>query len=202
MGIGRIERLTNSWLRLKARLFTLLLCSQFQECGVGSRISPPFRFGGLHQISLGEGVIISRDCWIQTIEGGDCFSPKLRIGSRSGIGMGASISAAHKIVIGEYVLLGRNVYISDHAHAFEDPDTPIMHQGLNRITPVQIGSETWLGQNVVVLPGVTIGQHCVIGANSVVKTAVPDFSVAVGVPARVVRHYSKHTRQWERVGPA
>jgi acetyltransferase-like isoleucine patch superfamily enzyme len=155
---------------------------------------------GLKQIVLGEGVLIERDCWIQTIpdDKGD-NEAKLVIGPHAGIGMGASISAASKVVIGEDVLLARNVYISDHAHAFEDITVPIMHQGINRIAPVSIGRGTWLGQNVVVLPGVAIGEHCVIGANSVVNSSIPDFSVAVGAPARVVRRYNRETAAWERI---
>jgi acetyltransferase-like isoleucine patch superfamily enzyme len=96
--------------------------------------------------------------------------------------------------------LARNVYISDHAHAYENLDMPIMHQGIDSIAPVSIGRNTWLGENAVVLPGVTIGQHCVIGANAVVNTSIPDFSVAVGAPARVVRQFNKNSGQWERVG--
>ena len=84
-------------------------------------------------------------------------SPKLIIKAHTGIGMGAHISAAKQILIEEYVLLGRNVHISDHTHAFENIQTPIIQQGINGIAPVSIGRGTWLGQNVVVLPGVTIG---------------------------------------------
>jgi acetyltransferase-like isoleucine patch superfamily enzyme len=145
-------------------------------------------------------VQIERDCWIHVVGGYDEEnSPKLIIKSHAGIGMGATISAARQVVIGEYVLLARNVYISDHAHAYENLDVPIMHQGINGIAPVSIGRETWLGQNVVVLPGVTIGQHCVIGANSVVNSSIPDFSVAVGSPARVVKQYNRNTGRWERI---
>ena len=188
MNIGAIERTMRFWSSVRTRLFTLLLSSQFRDFGTGARISPPFRFWGLNEISLGENVIINPDCWIQTIPSqGEETSAKLLIGSNAGIGMGASISAAREIVIGEYVLLARNVYISDHTHAFEDVEIPIMRQGINGIAPVSIGARTWLGQNVVVLPGVSIGQHCVIGANSVVNSSVPDFSVAAGVPARVVK---------------
>jgi acetyltransferase-like isoleucine patch superfamily enzyme len=186
--------------RIRTRLFTLLLASQFKEAGSGSRISPPFRCYGLNQIMLGRDVQIERDCWIQTIPGnGPDNEAKLVIGSYAGIGMGACISAARKVMIGEHVLLGRNVYISDHAHAFEDIKVPIMRQGITGISPVSIGRNTWLGQNVVVLPGVTIGEHCVIGANSVVKSSIPDFSVAVGAPARVVKRYNRETGVWERV---
>jgi acetyltransferase-like isoleucine patch superfamily enzyme len=96
-------------------------------------------------------------------------------------------------------LLGRNVHISDHTHAFENINTPIIQQGINGIAPVSIGRGTWLGQNVVVLPGVTIGRHCVIGANSVVKSSIPDFSVAVDAPARVVKSYDPKTGRWKKI---
>jgi lipopolysaccharide O-acetyltransferase len=171
MPIGTIERALHLALSIRTRLFTLLLSSQFRELGAGSRISPPFRFYGLDEMRLAERVMINRDCWIQTIPGREQGSEaKLVIGAHANIGMGATISAARQVVIGEYALLARNVYISDHAHAFEDVETPIMHQGINHIAPVTIGKHTWLGQNVVVLPGVTIGDHCVIGANSVVNS--------------------------------
>jgi len=200
MSIGAIEKMLHTGSRIRTRLFTLLLSSQFKEMGAGARISPPFRFYGLNQMSLGECAMINRDCWIQTIPGGERGNEaKLVIRSHADIGMGASISAAHKVIIGEYALLARNVYISDHAHAFGNIEMPIVYQGINGIAPVVIGKHTWLGQNVVVLPGVTIGERCVIGANSVVKSSIPDFSVAVGAPARVVKRYNRGTGAWERV---
>jgi acetyltransferase-like isoleucine patch superfamily enzyme len=200
MSIGAIEKVLHTSSRIHTRLFTLLLSSQFKEMGAGARISPPFRFYGLNQMSLGECAMINRDCWIQTIPGDrQDKAAKLIIGSHAGIGMGAHISAAKQVLIGEYVLLARNVHIADHAHAFENIDVPIMKQGINRIAPVSIGRSSWLGENVVVLPGVTIGEHCVIGANSVVKSSIPDFSVAVGAPARVVKRYNRGTGAWERV---
>ncbi|MGO8697117.1 MAG: acyltransferase [Limisphaerales bacterium] len=164
------------------------------------RISPPFRFYGLNQIVLGQGAQIERDCWIQTIpDDQESNEAKLLIGPHAGIGMGASISAARKVMIGEYVLLARNVYISDNSHAFKNIELPIMRQGLDRIAPVAIGRKTWLGQNVVVLPGVSIGEHCVIGANSVVNSSIPDFSLAAGAPARVIKRYNEQGGAWERV---
>lgn len=148
---------------------------------------------------LGEGVQIERDCWIQTIgESPEDKEVKLIIGARAGIGMGACISAAKMVTIGEHVLLARNVYISDHTHAYEDINVPIMKQGINNMKPVSIGRHSWLAQNVVVLPGVSIGEHCIIGANSVVNCSIPDFSVAVGAPARVVKRYNSLTMKWEK----
>jgi acetyltransferase-like isoleucine patch superfamily enzyme len=149
-------------------------------------------------MSLGEAVIIHRDCWITIAAGSRPKGIKLIIGSHCGIGMGATIAAAQQVVLGEHVLLARNVYIADHGHAFSDPSRPIMDQGIDSIQPVSIGKNSWLGQNVVVLPGVAIGEHCVIGANSVVNRSVPDFSVAVGSPARVVKRFNRQKNLWEK----
>ncbi len=90
--------------------------------------------------------------------------------------------------LGRRVLLARNVYIADHAHAFDDPARAVLDQGISRIAPVEIGDGAWLGENVVVGPGVQIGPGAVIGANAVVLESVPARCVAVGAPARVVRH--------------
>jgi len=82
------------------------------------------------------------------------------------------------------------VYISDHRHEFGDPVVPIADQGITGIRPVRIGDGAWLGQNVVICPGVTIGRNAVVGANSVVRHDVPDFAVVAGAPARLIRMIS------------
>ena len=86
--------------------------------------------------------------------------------------------------------MARNVYVADHMHAFEDGSRGVLDQGINRVAPVEIADGAWLGQNVVVGPGVRIGHGAVIGANAVVLEDVPDFTVAVGAPARVVRSFA------------
>ncbi len=194
-----IEGCLDIWTRLRTRLYTLLIGREFQSIGRGTRISPPFRFSNLGKIRLGEQVMIHRDCWIQVLpcEDND-HAAKLVIDSHAGIGMGATISAAKQVAIEEYVLLARNVYISDNRHAFEDVTDPIMSQGLDKPAPVRIGRHSWLCQNVCVLPGATIGEHCVIGANSVVRGEIPSYSVAVGAPARVVKQFNLATRLWEK----
>jgi acetyltransferase-like isoleucine patch superfamily enzyme len=89
------------------------------------------------------------------------------------------------------------VYITDQNHGYEDITRPISQQTQPE-RAVVIGDGSWLGYGAVVLPGVTIGKHCVIGANSVVTSDIPDFSVAVGVPARVIRRYDA-TAGWIKV---
>src|SRR5215471_16985560 len=116
-----IEQLLHWRVRLVRRLYTRMLIGRFHEFGDGSSITPPFRFANLEQISVGKRVEIQRDCWIHALKGSPNESgPKLIIKAHAGIGMGATTSAARRIVIGEHVLLARYVYISDHGHAYED----------------------------------------------------------------------------------
>jgi acetyltransferase-like isoleucine patch superfamily enzyme len=108
------------------------------------------------------------------------------IGDRCLIGRGSGIVAHRSIEIGDDVWTGHNVYLTDMNHGYEDVDLPISVQNQPE-APVVIGDGSWLGHGVVVLPGAHIGRHVVIGANSVVTGTIPDFSVAVGAPARVIR---------------
>ena len=110
------------------------------------------------------------------------------IGDRCLIGTGSSIVGLLSIEIGDDVWTGRNVHITDMNHDYTDIHRPIGRQHQPE-APVSIGAGSWLGHNVVVLPGAQIGRHVVIGAGSVVRGEIPDYSVAVGSPARVIRRY-------------
>ena len=98
-----------------------------------------------------------------------------------------TISAVCRVRLGRAVLLGRGVYIADHDHAYADASRPVLDQGVKNVAPVQIDDGAWLGQNVVVCPGVRIGAGAVIAANSVVKDDVGARCMAAGAPARTVR---------------
>ena len=112
--------------------------------------------------------------------------PVVRVGDRCLIGKGSSIVGHLEIVIGDDVWTGHHVYITDQNHGYADLHRPISQQ-LMPERPVRIGDGSWLGHGTVVLPGAQIGRHVVVGANSVVTGDVPDFSVAAGAPARVIR---------------
>ncbi len=123
------------------------------------------------------------------VPGQECITnPVVTIGDRCLIGRGSGIVGHFSIEIGDDVWTGHNVYITDQNHGYEDVSLPISKQSQPE-RAVKIGSGSWLGYGSVVLPGVTIGEHCVIGANSVVTRDVPSYSVAVGVPARVIKRY-------------
>ena len=198
-----MERLLAKLARLRAITYTRLLSSNFYELGSRSLVVPPFRYCNLRGMQIGRNVLIHGFCWIQALPPGPGKEyPFIIIHDHANIGMGATISAAQKIVIGEHVLLGRNVHISDHGHEFHDVTLPIDMQEIRKTSEVRIGAETWIGQNAVILPGAAIGRHCVIGANSVVRSNIPDYSVAVGAPARIVERYNTETARWEAVGRA
>ena len=161
-------------------------------------IVPPVRISGERRIAIGSGVFIGSGSWLQVLPGpGEGVA--LRVGDGTSIVGDCVLSAASSVEVGRNVLIARNVYIADHGHAYADRRVPILDQGIADVGSVTIRDAAWLGQNVVVSPGVTIGRGAVIGANSVVKDDIPDYSVAVGAPARVVRDFSGDPRP---AGPA
>lgn len=170
---------------------------QFKCFGKKSRIDKPLRVNGKNFIELGDNVIVHPYSWLecQTLTG--CPTPKLKIGKNSTIGHFNHIYATQSIVLEDYVLTADKVYISDNFHSYENPDRPIITQPIKQVNPVRIGEGSWLGENVCVI-GASIGKHCTIGANSVVTHDIPDYSVAVGAPARVIKQYNFETKQWEK----
>jgi len=130
---------------------------------------------------LGEDVIVSRNCIIQGKTG------PLVIGKKTIIGPFSSISSVTGIYIGQSVLIGGNCYIGGARYISDRLDIPMMAQGIYSQGHVIIGDDVWLGTGVVVLDGVHIGKGCIVGAGAVVTKNLPDYAVATGVPARVIR---------------
>lgn len=146
----------------------------------------PMRLRNAMNIRIGDNVLINKHVFLLTLQTDPSIVPQLSIGKGSIIGHMNHIAAIRNVHIGENVLTADRVYISDHSHNFSDTSLPIMKQSVVSKGTVSIGDGTWLGENAVVL-SCKIGKNCVIGANSVVLKDIPDFSVAVGAPARVVR---------------
>lgn len=119
------------------------------------------------------------------IEHGAIFSAKTSLGDYSGIGVNARISGI--CTIGAYVMMGANVSIITHNHAFDRIDIPMMHQGFEEERPVVIGNDVWIGDGVIILPGVHIGDGSIIGAGAVVTHDVESYSIVGGVPAKLIR---------------
>lgn len=149
---------------------------------------------GGRNIILGRAVCIrpNVDLW--------CGGSKIEIGAGSEIGERCRISIAHSLVLGEKVLLSPNVYITDCDHAYEDVDVPVIEQGIvQKRNEVNIGAHGYVGINAVIIGNVSIGKHSIIGANSVVTKDVPDYCVAAGSPAKVIKKYNVELKKWECV---
>ena len=108
------------------------------------------------------------------------------------------IYATRSIILHKNVLTADKVYISDNMHGYENVELPILRQPIVQKHIVEIGEGSWIGENVCVI-GAKIGKHCIIGANSVVSKDIPDYCVAVGSPAKVVKRYNAQLRKWEKV---
>jgi acetyltransferase-like isoleucine patch superfamily enzyme len=176
-----------NWSRLVAKCFSLLISGAFAHFGRRTVLMHPVRLGGEDRISIGDGVYIGAGSWLQTLPDGSNNSVAIGIGDGVSIAGACVISAVRSVRLEEEVLLARNVYISDHIHRYTDTEKSILRQGVDKIQPVLIRRGAWLGQNVVVCPGVTIGRGSVVGANSVVTRDIPDYVVAAGSPARIIK---------------
>jgi acetyltransferase-like isoleucine patch superfamily enzyme len=194
LGAVRREGRDHKWLASYQRMqqarnywFSKAVASSFLSFGHESIIDLPVTVHGASRISIGERVYIGPNSWLFT-QGDQAL---LEIGDGTRMSGLCVLSAVSSVRLGRSVLLGRNVYIADSNHGTSDPQTPIADQPLEAIAPVVIDNGAWLGQNTVILSGVSIGAGAVIGANSVVLDDVPPRAVAVGAPAKVVRHLDR-----------
>ena len=164
--------------------------ARFGAFGAGSLLRYPL--GAVYNeryIRIGRGTLIGPDVALAAgmLPGQAMVTdPVISIGDRCLIGRGSGIVGHLSIEIGDDVYTGHYVYITDQNHGYDRTDVPISRQSQPE-RPVVIGSGSWIGHGAVVLPGARIGVGCVIGANSVVSGTIPDHSIAVGAPARVVR---------------
>lgn len=172
--------------------------SKFGSVGKGAVLyRPEVLDRNTKNVFVGDGTTILTGSRIQLypVEG---KMPKIIFGEKCYIGYHNTFLAAADITIGDEVLMASNILISSENHS-TDPEstTPYMDQPL-KASPVRIGDGTWLGERVMVMPGVTIGKKCVIGGGSVVTKDIPDYSIAVGSPARVMKTYDFDKHEWVR----
>jgi acetyltransferase-like isoleucine patch superfamily enzyme len=177
------------WTGARDKAFSLLAGGAFASFGRNSVLQLPVTIWGERRIVIGDDVFVGAGSWLRVIEASGEVA--IVIGDGTSISGDCVLSAAQSIRLGRNVLLGRYVHVSDHTHAYTDPERAVLHQGIAGVAPVEIGDGAWLGQAVVVGPGVRIGRGAVVGANSVVLDDVPDHSVVVGAPARLVRQFAQ-----------
>ena len=141
------------------------------------------------RLQIGPHTLLEPDVWI-TAPG----SARIRIGGGTFLNLGVMVAAADEVEIGDHCMFANGCFITDSDHRFDDPARPVPWQGFTSQGPTRVGDNVWCGAHVVITGGVSVGERCVIGANSVVTTDIAPFSVAAGVPARVLRTIKYHER--------
>ena len=134
------------------------------------------------RLEIGEHVLFEPGVWL-TAPG----SAEVRIGQGTFLNLGVMIASAGLVEIGEHCMFANGCFITDADHRFDDPNEPVPWQGFTSKGPTRVGDNVWCGAHVVITGGVTIGERCVIGANSVVTHDIPPFSIAAGAPAKVLK---------------
>ncbi len=151
----------------------------FARWPVHGNVLEAFRDG---RLEIGAQTLLEPGVWITIGPGA-----RVRIGEGTFLNLGVMVAAADRVEIGAHCMIGNGCFVGDASHRFDDPDKPVPWQGFTSKGPTRIGDNVWCGVNVAVTSGVTIGERCVIGSNSVVTADVPPFSIAAGVPAKVLR---------------
>lgn len=182
-------------------LFQYILYSiKLKHFGMHSYIESPLPIDNGENIEIGNNVMIRYKTWLAAWPVTGEKECHLRIGDRVAIGHFCHIYASKSIIIENDVLIADKVYISDNLHSYKDITIPVKDQAVVQNRAVVIGAGSWLGENVCIL-GAKIGKHCVVGANSVVTKDIPDYCVAAGIPARIIKRYNPKVAKWHKTNP-
>ncbi len=192
-----LSRVYNLFRKIKDHFFSFLNRNMLGHVGVGSVIRSHCRLEGdcLNNVWIGNDCDIDNYCVIGCRsrllnKDGSRVKPELRIGNGCTIGEYNHITAVNKIIIGDNLLTGRFVLISDNTHGGMTLEELQIHPSGRQVVTkgaVVIGNNVWIGDKATILSGVSIGDGCIIGANSVVTHSIPPYSLAVGSPAKVIK---------------
>jgi acetyltransferase-like isoleucine patch superfamily enzyme len=169
----------------------------FKCRGEKTYIFPPFFYGNPDRTEIGKNCRIGPGSDFGVVKESDSEG-KIILGDNVWITARCQIYSCMEVNIKSNVLIAANVFICDYAHGYDKIDVPYKLQSYYPRGPVSIGEGSWIGQNAVILHGVTIGEQCIIGANSVVVNSIPPRSIAVGAPARVVKVWNDTLSKWEK----
>lgn len=187
----------------RSRWYSFVLNAKNLDIGIGCHIK------GVRHIHFGPNVSIFRNIWLEAVtrHGGEHYQPRIDIGARTSFSNNVHVSCIDRISLGQDVLIGSNVHISDHNHgtyAGASPSLPGIAPALRKLGtsgPVIIGDKVWICDNVVIIGPAHIGEGAVIGANAVVRGDIPAGAIAAGAPAKVVKQFDNVAGQWTRRVP-
>lgn len=184
--------------RIKSRVIYSLI---FGKIGNRSWIKKPDQVFGASRIFVSDEVRIERGAILYAVKryGSQDYRSRINIGKRTFANRYLNLTAAFTMNIGEEVVFGPNVFLTDFDHGYEDIkksrlDTELVSKG-----PITIGDRCWIGANSFIGSGVTLGEGCVVAANSVVTRSFPSFSVVAGSPAKLIKKYNADDKHWETI---
>lgn len=177
------------------------LFSGFYHLGWPVAIRRNIQIDGPRSIYIGNNIVLDTDCVLNVVDHHQSYKynypkPIIKIENNAGISKGTFISAVRSIHIKKNVMIGPYCFIGDYDHEYTGIEKPIVSQPLTNIKPIVIEEGAWIGAHVVVVSGVTIGKNSVVGANSVVTNNIPDYCLAAGVPAKVIKRYDHKIEKW------
>ena len=192
-------------LMIKSILLNLISFTQslsgYKSFEKGSVVKFPSKIWNKGCIEIGKNVFSAEGYFLSVVteHKGKHFQPSFVIGDNVCIGANFHVSCTQSVIIEKNVLISDRVFIADGMHEFENISVPIIDQPMTNKGKVLIKEGSFLGINVVILPGVTVGKNSVVGASSVVTGNVPDYSVVIGNPARIIKKYDNKARKWGRI---
>lgn len=190
-----ILRIKNS---AKCRMDYISNNFRYGKIGKNSQIIKPMRIRGKRNIYIGDNVTILNSARLEAItEWNTSLTGKIIIGNYTSIEQCSHIIAADELCIGEGCVLSAFVYISDCSHGYE-PGKRIMDTDLS-VKKVTVGDHCFIGIGSCIMPGVSLGNNVVIGANSVVTHDIPDDCMAAGSPAKIIKKWDREIKEWVEV---
>lgn len=186
---------------LKEAIKRLVFRPRGLKMGAGSLIRRPWRILNPRYIETGERVQIGQHVILNALRGynGVPINGHIRLEDDVYIGGYCQIHAMGRMNIGKGCVLSEHVYVSDTAHRLDPKAGPIMQQPLTSKGPVTLGQNVFIGYGCSILPGVTLGDHCIVGTRSVVTRSFPAYSMIAGTPARLIKRYNTSTGLWEPI---
>ena len=171
----------------------------YGHIGTASYMIKPMRIVGKQNIYIGDRCSILNQARMETVTGweGQSFAGKIVIGNHTSIEQHCHIIAADELCIGDDCVISSEVYIADCGHSCDHLDGGVMNQPLE-VKKTRIGDRCFIGTGAKILPGVTLGNQVVVGAGAVVTHDIPDNSMVVGMPARIIKHYDENEKIWKK----
>ena len=193
----KMHALEGTYYRLKGGLYYRRIFANF---GNGALLIRPTHITNLQCITVGDRTTIGHSAVMQPIVeyASVRYSPKIDIGKDVYIGPHAYLASIGNLTIGDGSVLSEYVYLNDAGHGFDPEGGLIMQQELVHPGDITIGKDCFLGIRSAIMPGVTLGDRCVVGAGSVVTKSFPAYSMVAGVPAALIKRYSFEEKKWVR----